>query len=104
MSAPVKLWTKADLLTRQLLQRMVFSNGIVYDLKEKMFGTNETSPLYSVNFTKKEPNGSEKTKYGARDWTRTSTHEAYAPKAYVYTNFTTRACVDYNTILGILES
>ncbi|MBQ6461576.1 hypothetical protein IJJ36_04100 [Candidatus Saccharibacteria bacterium] len=39
---------------------MVFPNGIVYDLKEKMFGTSEISPLYSVNFTKKEPTGSEK--------------------------------------------
>ena len=59
MGAPVKLWAKADLPTRQLLQRMVFPNGIVYDLKEKKFGTSEISPLYSVNFTKKEPNGSE---------------------------------------------
>ena len=28
---------------------------------------------------------------GARDWTRTSTRMAYAPKAYVSTNSTTRA-------------
>ena len=60
MGAPVKLWAKADSPTRQLLQRMVFPNGIVYDLKEKMFGPSEISPLYSVNFTKKEPTGSEK--------------------------------------------
>ena len=43
-----------------------------------------------------------KSEVGARDWTRTSTHEAYAPKAYVYTNFTTRACGYY--ITGLLNS
>ena len=36
-----------------------------------------------------------RTCFGARDWTRTSTPKAYAPKAYVYTNFTTRAWRDY---------
>lgn len=35
MGAPVKLWAKADLPTRQLLQKLVFPNGIEYDLKEK---------------------------------------------------------------------
>lgn len=32
-----------------------------------------------------------KSTFGARDWTRTSTLLAYAPKAYVSTNSTTRA-------------
>ena len=59
MGAPVKLWAKADLSTRKLLQQLVFPTGIEYNLKEKMFGTSEISPLYSVNFTKKEPKGSE---------------------------------------------
>ena len=61
--------------------------------------------IFTINYQKKIVLSHDfQSEIGARDWTRTSTHEAYAPKAYVYTNFTTRACVNYNTILGILES
>ena len=54
MGEPARLWGKADLPTRQLLQQLVFPNGVKCSPKEKIFGTDEISPLYSVISNKKE--------------------------------------------------
>ena len=59
MGEPARLWGKADLPTRQLLQQLVFPNGVKCSPKEKIFGTDNISPLYSVISTKKEPSGSD---------------------------------------------
>lgn len=48
LDKPLKLWKRADLPTRRLLQQMVFPDGLVYDLGAKKFGTRKISPLYSV--------------------------------------------------------
>lgn len=61
MEAPAHVWHNGDLATKQLIQAMVFPNGIPYDLTEKKLGTSEISPLYSVISTKKAPEGAEDT-------------------------------------------
>ena len=61
MEAPAHVWHHGDLATKQLIQAMVFPNGIPYDLTEKKLGTSEISPLYSVISTKKAPEGAENT-------------------------------------------
>lgn len=61
MEAPAHVWHNGDLATKQLIQAMVFPNGIPYDLTEKKLGTSEISPLYSVISTKKAPEGAENT-------------------------------------------
>lgn len=55
MTKPAKLWKDADLETRQVFQKMLFPNGLHFDIKEKIFGTDDLSPLFSVINTKKEP-------------------------------------------------
>ncbi len=57
MRNPAKLWRDGDLETKQAIQKMIFPHGIYFDLKHKKCGTNEISPLFSVNIIKKAPNG-----------------------------------------------
>lgn len=57
MRNSAKLWRDGDLETRQALQKMLFPNGIYFDLKNKKCGTSEISPLFSVMNIKKAPNG-----------------------------------------------
>lgn len=57
MENPAAIWRGASLEIRQVLQRMIFPNGIEVDLGACEFGTPALSPLYSVISTKK---GSEK--------------------------------------------
>ena len=54
MTKPAKLWKDADLETRQAFQKMLFPNGLHFDIKEKIFGTDDLSPLFSVIYNKKE--------------------------------------------------
>lgn len=55
MTKPAKLWKDVDLETRQAFQKMLFPNGLHFDIKEKIFGTDDLSPLFSVIRNKKEP-------------------------------------------------
>ncbi len=59
MSMPAKLWRDGDLETKQAIQKMIFPNGIYFDLKNKKCGTNEISPLFSVTDIKKAPSGAD---------------------------------------------
>ena len=54
MTKPAKLWKGADLETRQAFQKMLFPNGLYFDIKEKIFRTDDLSPLFSVIRNKKE--------------------------------------------------
>ena len=54
MTKPAKLWKDADLETRQAFQKMLFPNGLHFDIKDKIFGTDDLSPLFSVIHNKKE--------------------------------------------------
>lgn len=55
MHDPAKLWHDGNLETRQALQKMIFPNGIYFDLKNKKCGTDKISPLFSINIIKKHP-------------------------------------------------
>lgn len=55
MTKPAKLWADADLETRQAFQKMLFPNGLHFDIQDKIFGTQDLSPLFSVINNKKEP-------------------------------------------------
>ena len=55
VSPPVKLWKDADLEAKQAYQQILFPNGLHFDIKDKIFGTDDLSPLFSVISTKKEP-------------------------------------------------
>lgn len=55
---PAKLWRDADLDSKRAFQRMLFPNGLHYDLKTKKCRTEDLGPLYSVMNTKNEPEGS----------------------------------------------
>ena len=57
MHNPAKLWRDGDLETKQAIQKMIFPNGIYFDLKNKKCGTSEISPLFSVMDNKKAPSG-----------------------------------------------
>ena len=45
---PAKLWKDADLETKQAFQRIMFPNGLHFNIKERKFGTQDLSPLFSV--------------------------------------------------------
>jgi hypothetical protein len=54
-----RLWDKASPELKQIYQRMVFPEGIPYNLRTKQFGTAKMSPLYTLVNMKKgseEPN------------------------------------------------
>ena len=53
MENPAAIWRGASLEIRQILQQMIFPNGVEVDLETGEFGTQEISPLYSVISTKK---------------------------------------------------
>lgn len=55
MTKPAKLWKDADLETRRAFQKMLFPNGLHFDIQDKIFGTQDLSPLFSVINNKKEP-------------------------------------------------
>ena len=57
MRNPAKFWRDGDLETKQAIQKMIFPNGIYFDLKHKKCGTSEISPLFSVVGIKKAPSG-----------------------------------------------
>ena len=54
ITKPAKLWKDADLETRQAFQNIMFPNGLHFNIKERKFGTNDLSPLFSVICNKKE--------------------------------------------------
>ncbi len=56
MRNPAKLWRDGDLETKQAIQRMIFPNGIYFDLKHKKCGTSQISPLFSCLGIKKASN------------------------------------------------
>ena len=55
ITKPAKLWRDANLEARQAFQKTMFPNGLHFDIKERKFGTDDLSPLYSIICTKKEP-------------------------------------------------
>ena len=56
MESPATIWRGASLEVRQLLQRMIFPDGVEVNLETLDFGTLNISPLYSVISTKKGSN------------------------------------------------
>ena len=54
ITKPAKLWKDADLETRQAFQNIMFPNGLHFDIKERRFGTQDLSPLFSVVCNKNE--------------------------------------------------
>ena len=54
ITKPAKLWKDADLETRQAFQNIMFPNGLHFDIKERKFGTQDLSPLFSVICNKNE--------------------------------------------------
>lgn len=48
-------WDDADFDLRQRFQKMIFPNGVVYDAKQHLFGTNHISPMYGVLKIKEAP-------------------------------------------------
>ncbi len=54
IAKPAKLWLDSDLESRQAFQTTMFPNGLHFDVKERKFGTDDLSPLYSVICNKKE--------------------------------------------------
>lgn len=56
MENPAAIWRGAPLEIRQLLQQMIFPEGIEVDLRTVKFGTLRLSPLFSVIATKKDSN------------------------------------------------
>ncbi len=56
MESPANIWRGASLEIRQLLQRMIFPDGVEINLETLEFGTVNISPLYSVIATKKDSN------------------------------------------------
>ena len=60
LKQPYAIWAaKDDVQVRQIIQKMIFPNGIEFNLKARKFGTIKLSPLYSVMSNKKEPDGSQ---------------------------------------------
>ena len=94
MENPAEIWRGASLEVRQMLQKMIFPNGLTVNLKTGDFeeiGTNNISPLFSVISTKNgsfEPSYSEMVP-GTR--IELASRVAHAPKTCVSTNSTTRA-------------
>ena len=80
ITQPAKLWKDANLESRQAFQATMFPNGLHFDIKERKFGTDDLSPLYSVICNKKEPNlgsnyglvGPAGIEPGRPSWNRTS--------------------------------
>lgn len=54
MTKPAKLWKDADLETKQAFQKILFPKGLHFDIKNKIFGTDDLSSLFSVIDDKKE--------------------------------------------------
>lgn len=55
MHNPAHIWNIAPLEIRQMLQSMIFPDGIEVDLAKGKFGTVKLSPLFSVTQAKKDP-------------------------------------------------
>ena len=90
-----EIWKKAPLEVRRMLQEMIFPFGIKTNLGTGEFEKVEThnlSPLYSVIPLKNGSNEPSNSPLVPETGLEPARREAYAPKAYVYTNFTTRAC------------
>ena len=96
MKNPAEIWKKAPLEVCRMLQEMIFPFGIKTNLgtgEFKKVGTHNLSPLYSVIPQKKMTQMSHlNSPLVPETGLEPARREAYAPKAYVYTNFTTRAC------------
>ena len=78
-----------------MLQEMIFPFSIRVNLGTGEFeksGTHNLSPLYFVIPQKNDSNESSNSSLVPETGLEPARREAYAPKAYVYTNFTTRAC------------
>ena len=94
MENPAEIWQGASLEVRQLLQQMIFPHGIKVNLGTGEFekvGTHNLSPLYSVIPPKNDSNEPSLSPLVPETGLEPARLAAYAPKAYVYTNFTTRA-------------
>lgn len=94
MENPAKIWQGASLEVQQLLKQMIFPHGIKVDLSTGEFekvGTHNLSPLYSCLPPKNDSNEPSLSPLVPETGLEPARLAAYAPKAYVYTNFTTRA-------------
>ena len=94
MENPADIWKGASLEVRQLLQQMIFPHGIKVNLGTGEFekvGTHNLSPLYSVIPPKNDSNEPSLSPLVPGTGLEPARLAAYAPKAYVYTNFTIRA-------------
>ena len=52
---PAKLWRDSDYETKQVLQNLLFPDGVTFDIKERKFGTEDLSIFYRLKANKKEP-------------------------------------------------
>ncbi len=59
MANPSKYWKNADLEQRQRFQKLVFPEGVFFDSKKRIFGTENISPIYRYKPNKKDPSKSE---------------------------------------------
>lgn len=55
-----KQWADSSFDLQQKYQRMIFPDGVVYDSKNRRFGTSEISVLYRLADNKNDPQGSSK--------------------------------------------
>lgn len=107
MENPAKIWQGASLEVRQLLQQMIFPHGIKVNLSTGEFekvGTHNLSPLYSCLPPKNDSNEPSLSPLVPATGLEPARLAAYAPKAYVYTNFTTRAYLYFNTKTGFFKA
>lgn len=66
MTMPAKMWRDAGFESKVALEKMIFPNGLEFDIKARKFGTEQISPIFSVISPKKSPKGSNNDVWCAR--------------------------------------
>jgi site-specific DNA recombinase len=55
ITEPARLWQEASFETKQMLQQLLFPNGVTYNIKAEKFGTEGLSLFYRLETNKKAP-------------------------------------------------
>ena len=66
MTMPAKMWRDAGFESKVAIEKMIFPNGLEFDIKARKFGTEQISPIFSVISPKKSPKGSNNDVWCAR--------------------------------------
>ena len=66
MTIPAKMWRDAGFESKVALEKMIFPNGLEFDIKARKFGTGQISPIFSAISPKKSPKGSNNDVWCAR--------------------------------------